>query len=394
MSPRDYPAVLENYWMRRARETTGCADDETALEKLRPAVQALSDLFTTDRPGEFPDYAADTAKRIAYGLFFFPQSYVRCALALDPLLKFRGWKPEGDGPVRILDLGAASGPCGFAAARLLAETTGRNIILTAFDKSASALAELREIVASVPEIRATVNVGTLLGDMRRAGEVLRELPPQDLIVAGFAANELFGGADTGTRLDWTRTLAARLTGSGVLLFLEPALRETAEPLRRLREATLAGPELFPLGPDVGPTPCPMLASGGKFWDHEVREWTAPDSTAFLNRKLHRDLRVLKFATAAFSRKPQPVPENPRHIFRIVSPFEAQKGGFAFSAITREGEAVKIDIPSRGLSKNECKNFAASWERGDIAGCERLVPLTNPGNFRIPGPGDLKKIYSP
>lgn len=396
MSPKEYPSYLETRWVRRAREVTGLADDEAALEKLRPAVRALSDLFTTERPDErFPNYAADAAKRVAYGLFFFPQSYVKCSLAIDPLLRFRGWKPgRDDAPVRILDLGSASGPCGLAAAIALADATGRRVELTALDHSAEALAELRDLVAETPELRSRITVATHAGDLRRVAESVRELPAQDLIVVGFAANEVFGGADTATRLGWATGLAKHLAPDGLLLVLEPALRETAEPLRRMRDATLAGPVIFPLGPDVAATPCTMLPSHGKHWDHEVREWTAPESLEFLNRKLHRDTRVLKFTWVAFGLRPMPPPEAPRHLLRIISPFDSQKGGFAFIAVTREGEQVKIDVPSRALSKSECKRYAASWERGDIAGCDEWHALTNARHYRVSGPEILQKIYSP
>lgn len=395
-SPKTYPTFLEAHWLARARLVAPAEDDDAVLEKLRPAVQALSDLFTTERPkGGFPDYAANPAKRVAYGLFFFPQSFVKCAVALDPLLTYRGWRPAaGEGPVRILDLGSASGPCGLAAALRLARETGRKVVLTAFDHSSEALAALAHLASTVPEIAAHIIVETKTGDLRRAAETLAALPPQDLVTVGFAANEIFGGLDDAGRLAWVEGLGELLAGDGLLLILEPALKETAAPLRRLRDATLSGPKLYPWGPDIAPTPCPMLAAGGKFWDHEVREWDAPASLKFLNRKLHRDTRVLKFAQAAFGRKPAPPAPGPAHTFRIVSPFEMNKGGFAFTAVTREGVSVKIDIPNRGLTKHDCKRVVAEWERGDIGGCDAWTPLGSPGTYRISTLPDLQRLYSP
>ena len=395
-SPSHYPDFLESRWLARARSLTHTHDNESALEKLRPAVQALSDLFTTERPdGGFPDYAADPAQLTAYGLFFFPQSFVKCALALDELLLHRGWRPAAsDAPLRLLDLGSASGPCGLAAALRLAHETGRRVTLTAFDHSGASLDALAALVRDTPELARIVTVETRVGDLRRAADVLRGLPAQDFVTLGFAANEIFGALDAPARLAWTESLRPLLAESGLLLILEPALRETAEPLRRLRDATLNGPLLYAWGPDIAATPCPLLASGAKFWDHEVREWQAPESLEFLNRKLHRDLRVLKFTRLALGRTPAPVPPGPRHAFRITSPFESNKGGFAFSAITREGESVKIDIPNRGLSKSECKRIAAEWERGDIAGCDEWSPLGTPGTFRIASYPALLRLYSP
>lgn len=395
-SPKTYPAFLEAHWMAQARAVAPAEDDDAVLEKIRPAVQALSDLFTTERPkGGFPDYAANPAKRVGYGLFFFPQSFVKCSLALDPLLTYRGWRPAaGEGPIRILDLGSASGPCGLAAALRLSHETGRKVLLTAFDHSAEALAALAHLARTVPEISAHITVETKTGDLRRVAETFASLPAQDLVVIGFAANEIFGGLKDEERLAWVEGLGALPSRDGLLLILEPALKETAEPLRRLRDATLAGPNVYPWGPDIAPTPCAMLAAGGKFWDHEVREWEAPASLEFLNRKLHRDTRVLKFTWLALGRKPAPPAPGPAHTFRIVSPFEMNKGGFAFTAVTREGESVKIDIPNRGLSKHDCKRITAEWERGDIGGCDTWVALGSPHTYRIAAFPGLVKLHSP
>ncbi len=394
-SPKTYPAFLEAYWLAQARLVAPAEDDDAVLEKLRPAVQALSDLFTTERPkGGFPDYAANPAKRVGYGLFFFPQSFVKCAMAIDPLLTYRGWRPAaGEGPVRILDLGSASGPCGLAAALRLAKETGRKVTLTAFDHSSEALAALSHMARNVPEIAAQITVETKTGDLKRVAETLASLPAQDLVTIGFAANEIFGGLDEAARLAWVGGLGDLISRDGLLLILEPALKQTAEPLRRLRDATLAGPKLYPWGPDIAATPCTMLAAGGNFWDHEVREWDAPASLEFLNRKLHRDTRVLKFTQVAFGRKPAPEPAGPEHTFRIVSPFEMNKGGFAFTVVTRDGESVKVDIPNRGLSKHECKIIATEWERGDIAGCDAWSPLGSPNAYRIAAFPRLVKLHS-
>ncbi len=394
--PRHYPDFIEAHWLSCARSHTRTQTNEEALEKLRPAVQALSDLFTTERPdGGFPDYAADPAKRIAYGLFFFPQSFVKCALALDQLLIYRQWRPaESAEPLRLLDLGSASGPCGIAAALRLARETGRKVVLTALDHSPSALSALSELAVACPQVASQVSVRTVTGDLRRAPELLRDLPPQDFVTIGFAANEIFGSLDEAGRLAWVESLKPLLGESGLVLILEPALRETATALRRLRDAMLKTQVLHPRGPDVAATPCPLIAGDSKFWDHEVREWTAPDSLEFLNRKLHRDLRVLKFTQIAFGKHPEKTNKTPGHIFRITSPFEANKGGFAFSAITAEGVAVKIDIPNRGLSKSECKRLSSRWERGDIAGCDDWTPLGSPGTFRIPDCAKLITLYHP
>lgn len=365
MNPPAYPAFLEQSWIRKALAVTGKPDVEAALEALRPAVRELSDLFTTERPDRgFHDYAADPRLLTAYGLFFFPQSHAKCSSALDSLASLDRLRVSpGEGPVRILDLGSASGPCGFAAALQLAERTGRRVLLTALDHSPAALGELARMAGELPELAQKLDAVTRPGDLRRAAETLRDLPPQDLIIVGFALNEIATGMDDKERLAWVASLRPLLAPQGTLLILEPALRETAEALRRIRDALLDGPVLYPVGPDVANAPCPFLASRSPFWDHEAREWTAPDSLEFLNRKLHRDLRALKFAPLALS--PAPImPIEVKNIFRLVTPPDLQKGGIVFTAVGVSGGFIRFQASIRGLAKAEAKRLSELLKRGD------------------------------
>lgn len=385
-----YPDFLETFWLAKARAATGAGNDADALEKLRPAVQRLSDLFTVARPdGAFPDYAADPALLAAYGLFFFPQSFVRVRIALDQVLRFRGWRPPQNGACRILDLGSGTGPAGLAVATALREINpGTPLALTAFDHAPAALRVARELAErTAPPVIA---VETRALDLRRAGRALAELPPQDVIVAAFAANELFGTNDDALR-SWMETLARRLAPGGLLLVLEPALRDTATTLQRAADALANGPALFRWGPELGGHACPLLAEG-KFWSHEVRRWTAPESLAFLNRQLFRDIYVLKFAcTALGTAPPPPLPAAPT-LLRLVSPLEPLKGRFVFTGVTAGGEKITVEIPARGLSKSEIKQHAAAWERGDVATVPVLQPLGQPGSFRLAAIADLAPAY--
>ncbi len=361
-----YPAFLEQAWLVRARAVTGMPDDESALEALRNPVRELSDLFTTERPQKgFHDYAAKPGLLTAYGLFFFPQSFCKCATALTAVMRLRGWSPApAERPVRLLDLGSASGPCAFAAALTLAETTGRRVHITALDHSPNALAELARLAREVPEITARITVTTKTGDLRRAADLLRDEPPHDLVTVGFALNEISGGMDDTARLAWVNSLRPLITDAGLLLILEPALKDTAQALRRLRDATLSGPALHPQGPDIAATPCPFLAGDSPYWDHEAVDWDQPASLEFLNRKLHRDLRALKYAALPLAPAPAAPVQEPESLWRLVTPADLQKAGIVFTVVGAAGVFKKINLPTRGVSKHDAKELIKNLHRGD------------------------------
>jgi SAM-dependent methyltransferase len=410
--------TLENFWLRKAVAVTGggeiAGDAASALERLRPAVRRVSDLFTTERPaaGAFPDYAADPALLAAYGLFFFPQSFERARIALDYVTRFREWRPAPPAgrPARVLDLGSGAGPCGLAAAKTLVElAAGNGVHLTAFDHSPAALAALREIVATTGG--GIVKTETVAADLRRACAALDALPPQDLIVAGFVANEIFGADAAGLRA-WLDRLCAKLAPRGLLLVLEPALRDCAFALENAASALAAEGRRHRWAPEFAERPpvSPLKAEDEARHPHEVRRWSPPASLEFLNRHLFREIGVLKFCYAAFANEPPP-PVAPRDAagvpllaLRLVSPLDIQKARLV-CAVSDDARRRRftLEIPTRGLAKRAVKDLAAFWERGDILAVTpaamREIGGTGGGDegggggalFRVAA-GDLQTLY--
>lgn len=387
--PNAYPAFLENFWIAHTKQAVSAPEQETALRRLESKVQALSDLFTAERPPkEFPDYFADRSLLAAYGVFFFPQSFAKAQWALDFAVRLRGFAPAaGDAPIRILDLGAGSGPCGLGLALALRESfPARKVHLTALDHSPHALAALKEL-ARLPELSGWLTVEPVRHDLKSG--VLPALgAPHDLVIAGFALNEIFIARAHEARVDFVRHLRPLLSGRGLLILLEPAFKPTAEPLTRVSDALAAGPEFFRWGPQLSAAPCPFLAegAGGKYWDHEVRLWTAPDSLEFVNRRLFRDITTLKFSCAilgACPPPPLPAPPQGAQLLRLVSPMTPLKGRFVFAAVTADGQRASVQVPLRGMSRKEEKEFEARFERGDIVACT-LTALKDAGLFKAEG----------
>lgn len=387
---------MEKFWLKKAREAWSVpaeTPDGALLEKVRPAVEALSDLFTTERPvnGKFRDYMSDPKLLAAYGLFFFPQSFARASFAVRRLLDIYAWNPLGSDaePLRILDLGSGASPCGFAAAEIFREKfPERKIVITAFDRSRAAVQAAREIAQNAGSGKSPqVSVETLVGDLKKLVPAKLGLPPQDLILLGWSLNEAVPASEDA--FPFLKNLAPLLSKNGAIVVLEPALKLTAERLRRASDAVAQNPgtPFFRLAPELGNHACPLLREG-IFWEHEVRKWSPPETLEFLNRTLFRDISCLKFAWSAFGKKPGKrfdVPAGATELLRLVSPLEATKTCLRFTGINPAGEKKSVEIPTRGLSKSEVKKIAAEWERGDIAALAgTLSPLGNAGHFRLDG----------
>lgn len=350
-----YPAEAESFWVSEAEAATGLHGDE-ALERLAPSVAKLSDLFTTERPDKsFPDYFADPALVAAYGVFFLPQSFTRTSFALSYAMDLRGWRPPSD-RARILDLGSGPGSCGVSVARRLLDDGAHRVSLHGLDKSPSALVALESFARATLGGRADVT--TRVGDASRATSWPDET--YDVIVAGFVMNEL-KDLDADGLMRWVADLKRRLHPDGLLIILEPALRITAERLQRLSDRVAAEGLLTRVGPDLDALPCPQLAQG-LHWTHEARRWVAPASTEFVNRRLHRDLREVRFSFAAFSGQSLPTPDS--GAVRVASDVQIIKGMLRFIGI-HHGALQTVEVPTRGLSKHDVKLLAATFERGDV-----------------------------
>jgi hypothetical protein len=207
-------------------------------------------------------------------------------------------------------------------------------------------------------------LGDGVGVLSRVGDIARpETWPDgqhDLIVAGFVLNEM-PLLDQAGLLKWVELVRERLRPGGMLLILEPALKITSEKLQKLSDACAGTGLIARIAPDLNQLPDPQLSSG-EHWSHEARPWEAPASTEFVNRRLHRDLREVRFSFAAFS--DAELPGLPAGLSRLVSDVQIIKGLLRFITI-REGCLETVEIPTRGLSKHEVKKLAATFGRGDV-----------------------------
>jgi hypothetical protein len=168
----------------------------------------------------------------------------------------------------------------------------------------------------------------------------------------------------------------------LILILEPALKVTSQRLQKLSDEIAAHEIVARIGPELDAHPCPQLADG-VHWSHEVRHWQIPSTTEFINRKLYRDLRDIRFTFAAFSN--QKIKSLDQSAIRIVSDIQIIKGLLRFIGV-QNGQLQTVEVSTRGLSKHEVKVLASKFERGDIVSHSQpyatKVRLTDSAELKI------------
>lgn len=372
-----YPGQLEHFWREQARALWGFLPEDALLERIRPHVQGLSDRFTTERASVSVPYGDDPESRLAYGLFYFPQTFARTRFVLDEC-----WRPPADGAVRILDLGAGTGAAGFAALHLMG---GRPARLCAVDRSAGSLELLRSAADICRELWPAAAIEVDQSDLAVPSE---RTDHHDLIVCSFALNELIERDPAFDAAAWVRGQLARLAPGGLLVLIEPALKGCAERLEILRDRVAAEGWARIAGPCLHHGPCPLRAEG-RFWCHEVRRWTPPPFAEKINRTLFRDLPNLKFSFLALSGRvgpstvakapadkldpPPALPDATRA--RLVAPMTEQRGKFVTRGCAADGALHDYELLTRSLDREQHDTVAAI-ERGARVQWTNLKPLGN------------------
>lgn len=368
--------------------------DECIARLARPA-SALTAMFTTERPDRFPDYARDEDTLLAYALLFFPQTWARVRFPLAEALDVRGFRPPPDRPARILDLGAGLGAAGLSAAQLLRARSGTGSVrLTSVDRSATALGVLAAIATLRLESLRGVDVSAVEGDLLRPATAgLRRAGPYDLVLASFSLNEAFASADDAEATRWIRDLATLTAPGGRIVLVEPALRTTAERLRRVASPAIADGTLHVHGPDphgaLAPPP-----TDERFYDHEVRRWAPPHSLVRLNARLQLSLAELTFTSLTLALEaPSGAHALPPDAFRLTSPIARIKGRWVFTGLGADGVRRDYELLDRGIDDDGAARLR-DFERGDLLAARSARDLGQPAKRRIASPSDLVPIWRP
>jgi ribosomal protein RSM22 (predicted rRNA methylase) len=232
--------------------------------------------------------------------------------------------------LRVLDLGAGLGASTLGLARFLrhAGLPDRKLEVVAVERDLGATQLMRALctaVAQLPGEFAPVELKMRAADLRE----LRESGPFDLVLLGFVLNELYleqPEQQRGTlRASLLRTLAGQLERDGALIVLEPALKDSARELMRVRDALAqdGGPP-FVFAPCIRSGPCPMLVAE-RDWCHESLDFGLPPPLSAVAQRAGLRFQGLSYAALVLSNQPRGWPALPGQRYRVVSDRLRSKG---------------------------------------------------------------------
>lgn len=314
-------------------------------------------------------YMNDPGSLGAYLLYYWPVSYLQTRYAL---------AESGTHPRKLMDLGSGPG-----AATLACIDAGAVTALAA-DRSQDALGLAQRLARSVDAKIQTQSWN---------GETGAPLPPgsYDCIIFGHVLNELWANRPDRIerRLALMERAAGRLSDTGKILILEPALLATSRELLNLRDRLMErGFQIE--APCLFSGPCPALAAGSDSTCHSEWAWDLPPLVHDLARAARLDRHSCKTTYLAVSKALSPR-AGLAGVFRVVSdPMLNQAGRTRymicglegrFSLSAKPGEAGPAEKTFFGLKRGDLIRIARTETRGNGRGVtpETVLEVLPPGD---------------
>lgn len=325
---------------------------------LRDAVVDRSRRYTSDRALlHLPPADAD-ADLGARALFFTVADAAKPLVPMAELAR-AGLLPRAS-PLHILDLGAGCGGWGHSLGSPLVDTLGLfdasdHFVVRAIDRDRRAL-QIYEAAARALPWRHRIQLTLVHGDAMRADPG----PPADLVVASGLLNEL----DDEAAFELVRRMLGRIAPGGSVIVIEPALRDTARALHRIRDRVLDGRLAHVFAPCVRQGPCPALLHPDD-WCHEDRPVELPPRAAELGAATGLRRHGMKFAYLVLRDDPEPLvepPPPPRRALRVVSRLESTKGKLELIGC---GEQGWVDVRLLKRRRSPANRPFEQARRGDV-----------------------------
>jgi len=239
-------------------------------------VKSLSDEYNREERVE-TEYV-DVSGAEAYALYYAPINFAKMLYLFS---KLPSTIFEKD--LKVLDFGCGPGTAAFS----LAAYTDAKLSVTCLDSSDEMLSVAKKINQNILNNKIS-NINFI--------KELNSESSFDLIMLPNVLNEL------DNKMELIHELFPLLNPGGILLILEPALKEITRNSMSLRDGILKlYPELAPIFPCTHRNDCPMLKRSEKDWCHTTLNWDAPKLVKHFDELTGFNKHRIKFSGFAFQK---------------------------------------------------------------------------------------------
>jgi len=341
----------------------------------------LSLAFTSDRGGLADDYFSDRRMLDAYvAAFLVPNAVktIHCLMQMDDL----GLIPKKDA-ISVLDLGTGPGTSVLAASIFLASRYPD--IAAGFagvERNEAALLRAHELFRKVAPPNHSFESATKEVAPGTLDAILKD-HRFDIAIFANLLNEL----EDEDRYHLCReAIIGHLSEGGVLLIIDPALRDTTRPLMALRDRLVGEGLVEVAAPCLHQSGCPMLSDNDRDWCHFYIDWEPPEYLSRLDRLSGMNHRHLKMAYFILRKSAGPAPDK-KGKWRVVSSPIVTKGKRELVLCGESGRLRRVARLDRDAS--ESNSDLDSAMRGDVVACSESGRITKEDRFEIARPWGSK-----
>jgi len=323
---------------------------------LLPAIAALSDAYNAGGARPPRDRAA-LAARLA---LFLRADLGKSAVCIE---ECTATGIDWPSPLRVLDVGAGLGAAGLGAIEQLRRGGhDGHVHVVSLDDDVAAL----EIAHLLWKAAAAARLGDVAHEPRLWSAKEAAVPvgggAYDLVLASAVLCELGAAPDAlvGRLLD-------AMTPDGVLVIIEPALRETSRALLALRDRLATRADLTIVAPCTRTGPCPALVDA-RDWCHEDRSLAPSPGLARLAAATGLRRSGLKFSYLTLRRQGPTLGETSGlpHPLRVVSDPIVSKGKLELWVCGPDGRRRVVRLKR---DRSETNAPYGEARRGDLVSIE-------------------------
>ena len=369
--------------------------EDKLLNLLRQEIVKQSDRFNKFREFDADAYGKRDLSILAYGNFYFSRTWTAMTFAMAEAHLFRGWNPPKKGPVRILDLGAGTGASGLPCLHYLrSQGLENHLQLEAVDYSSKSLAFLKKLHSSKNDLWPDTRISTTRQDLKFSPSDDNR-KKYDLILLGYSLNELLEEDDDES--NYTQlfsSLPDLLKSNGMAIITEPAQSDLCHLLQRKCSDLVHGNRnLYLHAPYFNGKSCPLAANQSKYFSHEVRKFTPPETVEKINRPLNLEIREVKFGLSILgTTKPRELGRE-NQVCRIISPLKKRKGTVSFIGMASNGNEYTFEFQRRDIQKEEL-NDLMNLARGDIIEFSGINENETEDRVRLQKMDQLNPLFMP
>ncbi len=353
------------------------------------AVAVLSRRFTKDRGSLDGRYLDDRPAAAAYRAYFLPVNLAKVQMLLDEL-------PydccDGEKPWSVLDLGSGPGTGSLGVLDWICRRplpARPPLQVMAVDHSSVGLrdaAQLWETYCRKAQV-SNARMQTCAGDLEKiekgpVASAIQQAAPYDVIILANCLNEVFWTAadPPAERATMVASLVPLLKPQGTLMLIEPALRETARDLHRVRDLLLRQKIGTVYSPCLHEQDCPALVHRDD-WCHEERAWDPPAHIQAIDRDVGLIKDALKFSYLLLRTDGRAIVERQPNVYRVVSELREFKGEKRAWLCNESGRPEVGRLDRLASPQNAAVDL---WHRGAIVQIERIVRKEREGKVSTVG----------